>query len=87
MRAPSLKTFPPPEPGLCLRLWLFSPTCLRISVVNMQRFVANALKPGGYFGLVCFAPEGGSGYTDEEAYERGSLGGGLGYTESALREF
>lgn len=49
--------------------------------------VANALKTGGHFGLVCFAPEGGSGYTDDVVYERGSLGGGLGYAERALREF
>ena len=48
--------------------------------------VANALKPGGYFGLTCFRPEGGSGYTDSEVYERRSLGGGLGYTEQSLRE-
>ena len=50
------------------------------------QLVANALKPGGWFGLTCFRPEGGSGYTDEDVYERGSLGGGLGYTEQRLRE-
>jgi SAM-dependent methyltransferase len=47
--------------------------------------VARALKPGGCFGLVCFRPEGGSGYTDQQVYERASLGGGLGYTEDRLR--
>jgi cyclopropane fatty-acyl-phospholipid synthase-like methyltransferase len=47
--------------------------------------VVNALKPGGWFGLTCFRPEGGSGYTDDEVYERRSLGGGLGYTEGFLR--
>lgn len=47
--------------------------------------VTRALKPGGYFGLTCFRPEGGSGYTDPEVYERRSLGGGLGYTETQLR--
>ena len=47
--------------------------------------VLSALKPGGYFGLTCFRPEGGSGYTDSEVYERGFLGGGLGYTEQSLR--
>jgi hypothetical protein len=26
-------------------------------------------------------PEGGSDYTDQQVYERGSLGGGLGYSE------
>jgi SAM-dependent methyltransferase len=48
--------------------------------------VTAALKPGGWFGLNCFRPEGGSGYTDLEVYERRSLGGGLGYTEARLRD-
>ena len=48
--------------------------------------VAAALKPGGCFGLTCFRPEGGSGYSDDEVYERRSLGGGLGYTAERLRE-
>ncbi|MDP3086435.1 MAG: class I SAM-dependent methyltransferase [Rubrivivax sp.] len=48
--------------------------------------VVNALAPGGWFGLVCFRPDGGSGYSDDEVYERRSLGGGLGYTEQRLRE-
>ena len=48
--------------------------------------VARALKPGGWFGLTCFRPEGGSGYSDEQVYERRTLGGGLGYTEARLRE-
>lgn len=48
--------------------------------------VADALAPGGWFGLTCFRPEGGSGYSDDEVYERRSLGGGLGYTEERLRE-
>jgi SAM-dependent methyltransferase len=47
--------------------------------------VHRALKPGGSYGLVCFRPEGGSGYTDQQVYELGSLGGGLGYTEDRLR--
>ena len=46
--------------------------------------VTNALRLGGWFGLTCFRPEGGSGYTDDEVYERRSMGGGLGYTESRL---
>jgi SAM-dependent methyltransferase len=45
-----------------------------------------ALRPGGWFCLTCFRPEGGSGFTDAEVYERRSLGGGLGYTEERLRE-
>jgi hypothetical protein len=34
---------------------------------------------------VCFRPEGGSGFTDLQVYERASLGGGLGYSEDRLR--
>lgn len=30
-------------------------------------------------------PEGGSGLTDQQVYERASLGGGLGYTADQLR--
>jgi SAM-dependent methyltransferase len=48
--------------------------------------VASALKSGGHFGLTCFRPEGGSGYSDDEVYERRSMGGGLGYAEARLRE-
>jgi SAM-dependent methyltransferase len=48
--------------------------------------VVRALKPGGFFGLSCFRPEGGSGYSDQQVYERGSIGGGLGYTDERLRE-
>lgn len=46
--------------------------------------VAGLLKPGGWLGLTCFRPEGGSGYSDLDVYERRSLGGGLGYTEAQL---
>lgn len=49
------------------------------------RMVADALRPGGVFGLVCFTPEGGSDCSDDDVYERGSLGGGLAYTEERLR--
>jgi SAM-dependent methyltransferase len=48
--------------------------------------VVGALRPGGWLCLTCFRPEGGSGYSDGEVYERRSLGGGLGYTEERLRE-
>ncbi len=48
--------------------------------------IADALKPGGSFGLACFKPEGGSGYSDQQVYERRSMGGGLGYTERRLRD-
>ncbi len=47
--------------------------------------VHRALKPGGSYGLVCFRPEGGSGFTDQQVYEQRSLGGGLGYSEDHLR--
>jgi SAM-dependent methyltransferase len=47
--------------------------------------VHSALRPGGSYGLTCFRPEGGSGYTDRQVYERRSLGGGLGYSEYRLR--
>ena len=47
--------------------------------------VGAALKRGGLFGLNCFRPEGGSGLTDHEVYERRTLGGGLGYAEDRLR--
>jgi len=46
--------------------------------------VTAALKPGGSYGLVCFRPEGGSGYTDLEVYQKASLGGGLGYSAERL---
>lgn len=47
--------------------------------------VGRALRQGGSYGLVCFRPEGGSGYTDQQVYERAGLGGGLGYTADRLR--
>ena len=50
------------------------------------RKVASALAPGGWFGMVCFRPEGGSGLSDDAVYQRGTLGGGLGYAETRLRE-
>jgi len=50
----------------------------------VERVVA-ALKPGGWFGMTCFRPEGGSGLSDREVYERRTLGGGLGYSEQRLR--
>jgi SAM-dependent methyltransferase len=53
--------------------------------LDYVELVARALKPSGNFGLVCFRPEGGSGYTDQQVYERASLGGGLGYSAERLR--
>ena len=48
--------------------------------------VTDALAQGGWFGLACFRPEGGSGYSDDEDYDGHSPGGGLGYSEERLRE-
>lgn len=36
--------------------------------------------------MVCFRPEGGSGLTDLQVYQRRTLGGGLGFTEASLRQ-
>lgn len=47
--------------------------------------VTRALAPGGRLGLVCFRPEGGSGLTDLQVYQRRTLGGGLGHDEAQLR--
>ena len=52
---------------------------------DYAELVHRALKPGGSYGLVCFRPEGGSGYTDQQVYKQASLGGGLGYSEDRLR--
>lgn len=53
---------------------------------SFTEVVTRALKPGGLFGLICFAPEGGSGLTDLEVYQQQSLKGGLGYSAEELRE-
>jgi SAM-dependent methyltransferase len=53
--------------------------------MDYAELVSRALKPRGSYGLVCFRPEAGSGYTDLQVYEKASLGGGLGYTEERLR--
>jgi SAM-dependent methyltransferase len=50
-----------------------------------RALVERALAPGGRFGLVCFRPEGGSGLTDAQVYERRTVGGGLGFDEPQLR--
>lgn len=55
----------------------------RISFLDM---VKKGLKPGGYFGLVCFALDGmGADMTDWEVYRQRSLKGGLGYTEEKIK--
>lgn len=47
--------------------------------------IRTGLKPGGLLGMVCFAPEGGSGLTDLQVYQQRKLGGGLGYTEASFQ--
>ncbi|GIP36474.1 class I SAM-dependent methyltransferase [Paenibacillus sp. J2TS4] len=56
----------------------------RISYLDM---INKGLKPGGHFGLVCFAlGEMGAEMTDWEVYNQRSLKGGLGYSEQKLKE-
>lgn len=54
----------------------------RLDYVDLVRRV---LKPGGSYGLVCYGPKCGRGLTDQEVYQRASLGGGLRYSEHRLR--
>jgi SAM-dependent methyltransferase len=56
----------------------------RISYINL---IERALRHGGYFGITCFYQGGilgGSDISDWEVYKKGSLMGGLGYTEERL---
>jgi len=43
-----------------------------------------ALKPRGNLSVVYFGPDGGSGLSDREVYERRTLGGGLGYADAQI---
>lgn len=56
--------------------------------MDFVELIRNALKPGSYFGLICFAH--GEGYgaeiSDWEVYRQKSLKGGLAYTEKKLRQ-
>lgn len=59
----------------------------RVSYLELLR---RALRPGGRFALACFAVGGPDGVTgtsaaDLDLYRRGSLGGGLAYTDEDLR--
>lgn len=60
----------------------YLPPRRRLAYVEL---VLRALKPGGAYGLVTLGPEGGSGLSDREVYERRTLGGGLSYREEDLR--
>ncbi|PFA67114.1 SAM-dependent methyltransferase [Bacillus sp. AFS015802] len=56
----------------------------RLSYIKL---IERALKHRGYFGITCFhqgGKLGGSEISDWEVYRRGSLMGGLGYTEKRL---
>lgn len=46
--------------------------------------IVQALDSGGIFAMVCFAPGGGSDYSDLEVYEKRTLGGGLSFSEESL---
>ena len=48
--------------------------------------VKAALKPNGYFGLVCFNTDGAINTSDWEVYKSGSLKRGIGYTEERLKK-
>ncbi|KPL60155.1 class I SAM-dependent methyltransferase [Rossellomorea vietnamensis] len=57
----------------------------RISYINL---IERTLKHEGHFGITCFykgGELGGSDISDWEVYKKGSLMGGLGYTEERLR--
>ncbi len=43
--------------------------------------ICNLLKPGAYFGLVCFNEKGGPALKDQEIYSKMTMAGGLGYSE------
>ncbi|MFC4854830.1 class I SAM-dependent methyltransferase [Actinophytocola glycyrrhizae] len=54
--------------------------------VSYLSLLDRCLKPGGHFGLACFAAgEMGSEAPDAELYRKGRLEGGLGYTPESLR--
>ncbi|EIP96733.1 methyltransferase family protein [Opitutaceae bacterium TAV1] len=50
------------------------------------QLVTAAVRPGGRFGLVCFAPEGGSGLSDKAVYVQRRMGGGLGFSKEELHD-
>jgi SAM-dependent methyltransferase len=54
--------------------------------ISYPALLDRLLRPGGCFGLTCFAPGGGSDLPDAEFYRERSLRGGLSYPPEALRE-
>jgi SAM-dependent methyltransferase len=54
--------------------------------VSYLSLLDRCLKPGGHFGIACFAAGAmGSAVPDADLYRQGRLEGGLGYTDEALR--
>jgi SAM-dependent methyltransferase len=57
--------------------------------ISYRRLLERTLRPGGRFGLACFAADGGdmsgSDADDLDLYRQGHLGGGLAYTDDDLR--
>lgn len=54
--------------------------------ISYRTLVERALKPGGNFGLACFAAGAmGSDTPDEDLYREGRLSGGLAYSDDDLR--
>lgn len=54
--------------------------------ISFLQLLEHSLKPGGYFGLVCFALGGmGADMTDWDVYRERSQKGGLGYTEEKIK--
>lgn len=54
--------------------------------INYIELIKRALKPGGYFGLTCFAHGGGAEISDWEVYRLRSLKGGQAFTEVKLKK-
>ena len=54
--------------------------------ISYLEIVKNALKPNGYFGIVCFNTDGALDTSDWEVYRAGNLKRGIGYTENRLKE-
>lgn len=48
--------------------------------------ICNLLKPGAYFGLVCFNEDGGTVLNDHDIYHKKTMSGGLGYSEEKLKK-
>ncbi|WLR42340.1 class I SAM-dependent methyltransferase [Bacillus carboniphilus] len=55
----------------------------RLSHIEM---IKKALKKDGFFGIVCFNKTGASDTSDWDIYKKGSLNGGIGYSEERLKD-